>query len=73
MLGGGSGPELTHELKPEVDTIREVLDEGLRILSTPALRTAYQLNLAAEPEAQAPQPESSVELRLSTKGLIACA
>ena len=55
------GPELTHELKPEVDTIREVLDEGLRILSTPALRTAYQLNLAAEPEAQAPQPESSVE------------
>jgi hypothetical protein len=55
------GPELTHELKPAVGTIREVLDEGLRILSTPALRAAYELNLAAEPEAQAPQPESSDE------------
>ena len=55
------GPELTHELRPAVDTIREVLDEGLRILSTPALRAAYEMNLAAEPEAQAPQPEASDE------------
>ncbi len=56
------GPELTHELKPVVETIREVLDEGLRILSTPALRAAYELNLAPEPEAQAPPPEASAEL-----------
>jgi hypothetical protein len=56
------GPELTHELKPVIETIREVLDEGLRILSTPAVRAAYQLNLAPEPEAPAPPPEASAEL-----------
>lgn len=56
------GPELTHELKPVIETIREVLDEGLRILSTPALRAAYQLNLTPEAEAQASPPEASAEL-----------
>jgi hypothetical protein len=56
------GPELAHELKSAIETIREVLDEGLRILSTPALRAAYELNLAPEPDAQAPQPESSADL-----------
>jgi hypothetical protein len=56
------GPELTHELKPVVEIIREVLDEGLRILSTPALRAAYELNLTPEPEAQALVPEASAEL-----------
>jgi hypothetical protein len=56
------GPELAHELKSAIETIREVLDEGLRILSTPALRAAYELNLAPEPDAQAAQPESSAEL-----------
>ena len=55
------GPELAHELKTALETIREVLDEGLRVLATPALRAAYELNLAPEPEAQAPQPESSAE------------
>jgi hypothetical protein len=55
------GPELAHELKTALETIREVLDEGLRVLSTPALRAAYELNLAPEPEAQAPQPESSAK------------
>jgi len=55
------GPELAHELKQAIDTIREVLDEGLRILSTPALRTAYELNLAPEADAQAPQQEASAE------------
>jgi len=39
------GPELTHELKQPIETIREVLDEGLRILCTPALRAAYEQNL----------------------------
>jgi hypothetical protein len=51
------GPELWHELKDQVATIREVLDEGLRILCTPALRSAYELNLAQEPDAES-QPES---------------
>lgn len=55
------GPELAHELKQAGETIREVLDEGLRILSTPALRAAYEMNLAPEPDAPAPQPEASAE------------
>jgi hypothetical protein len=55
------GPELTHQLKDAVDTIREVLDEAFRILSTPALRAAYQSNLAAAPQAQA-SPEASPTL-----------
>jgi hypothetical protein len=37
------------------------LDEGLRILSTPTLRAAYQLNLAPEPDAQASSSESNAE------------
>jgi hypothetical protein len=50
------GPEIWHELKDQVETIREVLDEGLRILCTPALRSAYELNLVPAPEAES-QPE----------------
>jgi hypothetical protein len=45
------GPELWHELKQQIETIQEVLDEGLRILSTPALRSAYEFNLAHGPDA----------------------
>ncbi len=45
------GPELWHELKQQIETIREVLDEGLRILSTPTLRSAYEFNLAHGPDA----------------------
>ncbi|HEX7597537.1 MAG TPA: hypothetical protein VF518_04935, partial [Polyangia bacterium] len=57
------GPELTHELKQPIETIREVLEEGLRILSSPALRVAYEQNLAqphAPPAASGstPPPES---------------
>jgi len=37
------------------------LDEGLRILATPALRAAYQGNLAAEPDAQGSQSQASPE------------
>ncbi|MGA9654936.1 MAG: DUF4388 domain-containing protein [Polyangia bacterium] len=55
------GPDLSHELKTALETIREVLDEGLRVLSTPALRAAYELNQAPEVEAQPPQPESAAE------------
>jgi hypothetical protein len=55
------GPDLAHELKTALETIREVLDEGLRVLSTPALRAAYELNQAPEVEAQPPQPESAAE------------
>jgi hypothetical protein len=45
------GPELWHELKTQVETIREVLDEGLRVLCTPMLRSAYEFNLAHGPDA----------------------
>jgi hypothetical protein len=61
------GPELWHELKEQVETIREVLDEGLRILCTPSLRSAYEFNLAHGPdvdnspdeEVTTPEPVSS--------------
>jgi hypothetical protein len=45
------GPELWHELKQKIETIQEVLDEGLRVLSTPVLRSAYEFNLAHGPDA----------------------
>ncbi|HEX7505485.1 MAG TPA: DUF4388 domain-containing protein [Polyangia bacterium] len=45
------GPALWHELKPQIETIQEVLDEGLRVLVTPALRSAYEFNLAHGPDA----------------------
>jgi len=45
------GPELWHELRPQVETIQEVLDEGLRVLCTPSLRSAYEFNLAHGPDA----------------------
>jgi hypothetical protein len=53
------GPELWHELKEQVETIREVLDEGLRILCTPTLRSAYEFNLAHGPDAES-EPEKGV-------------
>jgi hypothetical protein len=53
------GPELAHELKEALETIHEVLDEGLRILATPSLRAAYQGNLPAADGAQAAQPQAS--------------
>jgi hypothetical protein len=46
------GPELWHELREQVETIREVLDEGLRILCTPVLRSAYEFNLAHGPDVE---------------------
>jgi hypothetical protein len=52
------GPELWHELREQVETIREVLDEGLRILCTPALRSAYEFNLAHGPDAEDASPEN---------------
>jgi hypothetical protein len=53
------GPELWHELKDQVETIREVLDEGLRILSTPTLRSAYEFNLAHGPDVEEPPQNGS--------------
>jgi hypothetical protein len=47
------GPDLWHELRTQLATIREVLDEALRILSTPILRSAYEFNLAHGPDADA--------------------
>jgi hypothetical protein len=55
------GPELAHELKEALETIREVLDEGLRIIVTPALRAAYQGNLPAGAEAPTEHPQASFE------------
>jgi hypothetical protein len=63
------GPELWHELRPQIETIQEVLDEGLRVLSTPALRSAYEFNLAhgpdadGEPEDRGATPSPSVHSR----------
>jgi hypothetical protein len=51
------GPELWHEQRQHIDTIREVLDEALRVLSTPALRSAYEFNLAHGPDADG-EPEN---------------
>jgi hypothetical protein len=45
------GPEIWHELKAQIETIREVLDEGLLVLCTPVLRSAYEFNLAHGPDA----------------------
>ncbi len=52
------GPELWHELRQQIATIQEVLDEGVRVLSTPALRSAYEFNLAHGPDADG-EPEAS--------------
>jgi len=53
------GPELWHELKEQIEIIQEVLNEGLRILSTPALRSAYEFNLAHGPDADSePEPRA---------------
>ena len=51
------GPELWHELKDQVETIHEVVDEALRILSTPTLRSAYEFNLAHGPDVEE-QPQN---------------
>jgi len=47
------GPDLWHDLRAQLETIREVLDEALRILTTPVLRSAYEFNLAHGPDADA--------------------
>jgi hypothetical protein len=52
------GPELWHELRQQIAIIQEVLAEGLRILCTPALRSAYEFNLAHGPDADG-EPEKS--------------
>jgi hypothetical protein len=45
------GPELWREHRQQIETIQEVLGEGLRVLSTPVLRSAYEFNLAHGPDA----------------------
>jgi hypothetical protein len=63
------GPELWHEQRQQIETIREVLDEALRVLSTPALRSAYEFNLAHgpdaedEPETQSPASSTPIPAR----------
>ncbi|HEX7499970.1 MAG TPA: DUF4388 domain-containing protein [Polyangia bacterium] len=54
------GPELWHELREQIGTIQEVLGEGLRVLSTPALRSAYEFNLAHGPDADSETEKSGV-------------
>ena len=53
------GPELTHELKRPIETIREVLDDAVRILCTPVLRKAYEQNLLDVNQPQAGLTESA--------------
>jgi hypothetical protein len=53
------GPDLSHELKAQIALIREVLDEGLRVLSTPTVRSAYEFNLAHGPDAADAQNPSA--------------
>jgi hypothetical protein len=53
------GPDLSHELKAQIVLIREVLDEGLRVLTTPAVRSAYEFNLAHGPDAADTQDPST--------------
>jgi hypothetical protein len=55
------GPELWHEFKKQIESICEVLSEGLRILSTPILRSSYEFNLAYGPDS-----EGDVENRSAT-------
>jgi hypothetical protein len=62
------GPELWHELKPLVETIRDVLDEGLRVLSTPQVRSAYEFNLAHGPDADADTRNATPSPSLLSKG-----
>lgn len=45
------GPEIWHELREQVETICDVLDEGLRVLTSPILRSAYQFNVTHGPDA----------------------
>ncbi len=51
------GPELTHELKRPIEVIREVLDEAVRILCEPLLRSAYEQNLLPPNPPQVEQGE----------------
>ena len=51
------GPEIWHELKEQIETIQEVLDEGLRVLTTQTLRSAYEFNVAHGPDADG-EPDS---------------
>lgn len=54
------GPDLWHDLRTQLETIRDVLDEALRILTTPILRSAYEFNLAHGPDADAePDPRAA--------------
>jgi DnaJ-domain-containing protein 1 len=46
------GPELWHELKEQIETVQEVLEESLRILCSKSLRAAYEFNLAHGPDAE---------------------
>jgi hypothetical protein len=56
------GPELIHELKRPIEMIREVLDEAVRILCTPILRSAYELNLLPTNPPQTGLAESGLGL-----------
>jgi hypothetical protein len=70
---GDPGPELWHELQ-QIETIQEVLDEGLRILSTPALRSAYEFNLAHGPDADGePEDRGATPSPSPFPGVTACA
>jgi hypothetical protein len=51
------GPEMWHELKEQIETIKGVLDEGLRVLTTQTLRSAYEFNVAHGPDADR-EPDS---------------
>jgi hypothetical protein len=56
------GPDLTHELKRPIEMIREVLDEAVRILCAPTLRSAYEQNLLPTNPPQAGPTDSGAGL-----------
>jgi len=54
---GTSGPRLEAQVD-QLELASQVLDEGLRILCTPALRSAYEFNLANGPDVTSETQES---------------
>jgi hypothetical protein len=48
------GPELARSVARELETIREVVEEALRVLATDPLRTQYEAQLRREPADRSP-------------------
>ena len=63
------GPALWHEMREAIEIIQVVLDEGLRILTTPLLRSSYEFNISHGPDvdgmeaAETPSPSLAPSVR----------